>query len=44
MPDYRSCVEEELTRTFRVRLSVVTAAYPESRGLLRNRVFDKAPA
>jgi len=44
MPDYRSYVEEELTRTFRMRLSVVTAAYPESRGLLRNRVFGKAPA
>jgi len=44
MPDYRSCVEEELTRTFRMRLSVVTAAYPESRGLLRHGVFGKSPA
>ena len=35
MPDYRSCVEEELTRTFRVQLSVVTALYPESRHLRR---------
>ncbi len=44
MPDYRSCVEEELTRTFRRRLSVVTAAYPESRGFGRNGVCGKAPA
>ena len=44
MPDYRSYVEEELTRTFGMQLSVVTAAYPESRGLRRPGVFGKAPA
>jgi hypothetical protein len=44
MPDYRSCVEEELARTFRMRLSVVTAMHPESRGLRRNGVFGKTPA
>jgi len=44
MPDYRACVEEELTRMFRTRLYVVTAAYPESRGLRRHGVVDKAPA
>jgi hypothetical protein len=44
MPDYRNCVEEELTRTFRTRLFVVTAAYPESRSLRRNGVFGNTPA
>jgi hypothetical protein len=40
MPEYHGCVEEELTRTFRTRLIVVTAAYPES----RNGMFGKTPA
>jgi hypothetical protein len=31
MPEYRSCVEQELSRTFQVRLCVVTTLYPESR-------------
>jgi hypothetical protein len=31
MPEYRSCVEQELLRTFQVRLCVVTSLYPESR-------------
>jgi DNA polymerase III subunit tau-like protein len=44
MSDYRSCVEEELSRIFGTRLSVVTAVYPESRGLRRHGVVDKAPA
>jgi hypothetical protein len=29
MPEYRSCVEQELLRTFRVRLWVITTLYPE---------------
>jgi hypothetical protein len=44
LPDYRSCVEEELARTFQVRLSVVTAAYPEHRRLPPQRPFRKTPA
>ena len=44
MPDYRSCVEEELTRTFQVRLSVMTALYPDSRHLSRRGSFGKTPA
>ena len=44
MPDYRSCVEEELARTFQVRLSVVTALYPESRHLPHQGTFGKTPA
>lgn len=31
MPEYRSCVEQELMRTFQVRLCVITTLYPESR-------------
>jgi hypothetical protein len=44
MPDYRSCVEEELARTFQVRLSVVTALSPESRHLPQQGTFGKTPA
>ena len=44
MPDYRSCVEEELVRTFQVRLSVVTALYPEGRHLSQQGTFGKTPA
>jgi hypothetical protein len=44
LPEYRDCVEEELTRTFRVRLSVVTAWYPENRHLQHPGTFGKAPA
>jgi hypothetical protein len=44
MADYRSCVEEELARTFRVRLSVVTALYPESRHLQHQGTFGKTRA
>jgi hypothetical protein len=44
MPDYRSCVEEELVRTFQVRLSVVTALYPESRHLSQQGTFGKTLA
>jgi hypothetical protein len=44
MPDYRSQVEEELARRFQVRLSVVTALYPESRHLSRQGTFGKTPA
>jgi len=44
MPDYRSCVEEELARTFQVRLSVATALYPESRHLPHQGTFGKTPA
>ena len=44
MPDYRGCLEEELTRTFRTQLSVITAAHPESRRLRHNGVFGKTPA
>jgi len=43
MPEYRSCVEAELTRTFCTRLFVVTAAHPESRGLRRHGVFGNTP-
>jgi hypothetical protein len=44
MPDYRSCVEEELARTFQVRLSVLTALYPEHRHLSQQGTFRKTPA
>ena len=44
LADYRSCVEEELARTFRLRLSVITAVHPDSRGLRRGRVVGKTPA
>ena len=44
MADYRGCVEEELTRTFRTQLFVVTAAHPESRGLRHHGGFGKTPA
>jgi hypothetical protein len=44
IPDYRNRVEEELARMFHVRLSVVTALYPESRGLHRKGAFSKTPA
>jgi hypothetical protein len=44
MPDYRTCVEEELARMFHVRLSVVTALYPESADLHRKGAFSKTPA
>ena len=44
LPDYRSCVEEELTRTFQVRLSVVTAVSPANRHLPHQRPFRKTPA
>jgi hypothetical protein len=37
MPDYRACVEDELSRTFRVRLAVATSLHPESRTLRRHR-------
>lgn len=43
-PEYRGCVEEELTRTFRVQLSVVTALYPEIRHPPFQGPFGKAPA
>jgi hypothetical protein len=33
IPDYRACVEEELSRRFRVSLVVRTSLYPESRRL-----------
>lgn len=39
MPEYRGCVEAELTRTFRLRLFVATAAHPESRRLCRHGMF-----
>jgi hypothetical protein len=44
LPDYRSCVEEELARTFQVRLSVVTAVSPANRHLPRQRPFRETPA
>jgi hypothetical protein len=44
IPDYRTCVEEELARMFHVRLSVQTALYPESGGLQRKGAFSKTPA
>jgi hypothetical protein len=44
LPDYRSCVEEELARTFQVRLSVVTAVSPANRHLPHQRPFKKTPA
>jgi hypothetical protein len=44
MPDYRGCVEEELARMFQVRLSVVTALYPERRHLSQQGPFWKTPA
>jgi hypothetical protein len=44
LPDYRSCVEEELARTFQVRLSVVTAVSPANRHLPHQRPFRKTPA
>ena len=44
MPDYRLGVEEELARTFRVRLSVVTRLHPEGRGLRRQGIFGKPSA
>jgi hypothetical protein len=44
MPDYRSCVEEELARTFQAQLSVVTALYPDSRRLPRQGTFSNTPA
>ena len=43
-PDYRACVEEELARMFRVRLSVMTAVSPDSRDLHRNGPTGEAPA
>jgi hypothetical protein len=44
MPDYRSCVEAELARTFLARLSVVTALYPASGSFHRKEPFGKTPA
>jgi hypothetical protein len=44
MPEYRTCVEEELTRTFGVQLFVATAAHPDSRRLHRNGLFGNRPA
>jgi hypothetical protein len=44
MPEYRGCVEEGFARMFGVRLSVVPALYPESRGLPRRGAFGKSPA
>jgi hypothetical protein len=44
MPDYRTCVEEELSRTFQVGLAVATSLHPESRGLRRHGGFGKTPA
>ena len=44
MPEYRSCVEEELTRTFRAQLSVVTMLYPENRHLPLQGTSGKTPA
>ena len=44
MPDYRSCVEEELARTFQVRLCVVTTLYAENRHLSHQRTFGKTQA
>jgi hypothetical protein len=44
LADYRSCVEEELLRTFQVRLSVVTMVSPANRHLPHQRPFRKTPA
>jgi hypothetical protein len=44
MPEYQSCVEEELTRTFQVQLSVVTALDPEIRHPPLQGPFGKTPA
>jgi hypothetical protein len=44
MPDYRACVEEELSRMFEVDLAVATALHPESRGLRRHGGFGKTSA
>ena len=44
MPDYRNCVEEELARTFQVRLCVVTTVCPENRLLSHQRTFGKTQA
>jgi hypothetical protein len=43
-PDYRRCVEEELARMLRVRLSVVTTFSPEGHGLHRKGPCGNAPA
>ena len=43
-PDQRSCVEEELTRTFQVRLSAVTSLYPEGGSLLHHGTLRNTPA
>ena len=44
MPDYRSCVEEELARMFRLRLSVKTALYADNGDLHHRGTFGKTPA
>jgi hypothetical protein len=44
MPDYRSCVEEELARTFQVRLAVVTTLNPECGHVSHQRTFGKTQA
>jgi hypothetical protein len=44
MSEYRRCVEEELARTFQVRLSVVTALFPERSHASQQQTFGRTPA
>jgi hypothetical protein len=44
LPDYRSCVEEELARTFQVQLSVVAVVSPVNHHLPHQRPSRKTPA
>jgi hypothetical protein len=44
MPDYRSCVEEELARRFRVRLSVATGVVSGKPPPSAKGTFGKTPA
>jgi hypothetical protein len=44
IPDYRACVEGELSRKFRVRLAVGTVLRPESRRLRPSGRFGATPA
>ena len=44
MPDYRTGVEDELSRTFQVRLTVATSFHPETRHLPHHGRLGNTPA
>ena len=44
LPEYRSCVEKELSKTFGIELQVLTALHPERRGPRHKGMFGQAPA